>query len=76
MPGFDRPDPLEIADRAVHPARFPTERLGKPRFACTLDALKERWGSCGCFDVKNVTTAAPEPAAEEPLAAAAAGLAG
>ena len=30
MPGFDRPDPLEIADGAVHPARFPSERLGKP----------------------------------------------
>jgi FAD-linked sulfhydryl oxidase len=25
-------------------------RLGKPEFTCTLDALKERWGSCGCFD--------------------------
>jgi hypothetical protein len=25
-------------------------RLGKPQFPCTLDALKERWGECGCFD--------------------------
>jgi hypothetical protein len=28
------------------------ERLSKPLFTCTLDALKERWGSCGCFDDK------------------------
>lgn len=31
-------------------------RLSKPIFSCTLDALKERWGKCGCFDVNNVTT--------------------
>jgi len=30
-------------------------RLGKPRFECSLEALKERWGSCGCFDEKNGT---------------------
>ena len=33
-------------------------RLGKPRFECSLEALKERWGSCGCFDEKNGTEAA------------------
>ena len=38
-------------------------RLGKPRFECSLDALKERWGSCGCFDVKNATEAGPPQAA-------------
>lgn len=26
------------------------ERLGKPSFECTLENLKERYGSCGCFD--------------------------
>lgn len=31
------------------------ERLGKPIFPCTLDALKEKWGSCGCFDASNTT---------------------
>jgi len=31
-------------------------RLGKPLFACELDAIKERWGSCGCF---GNATAAP-----------------
>lgn len=25
-------------------------RLRKPVFPCELDALKEKWGSCGCFD--------------------------
>ncbi len=25
------------------------ERLGKPLFPCELEAIKERWGSCGCF---------------------------
>jgi hypothetical protein len=27
-------------------------RLHKPEFPCTLDALRERWGDCGCFDAK------------------------
>ena len=31
--------------------------LGKPSFTCTLDAIKERWGSCGCF--ANATAAPP-----------------
>lgn len=26
------------------------ERLGKPAFPCTIEALSERWGSCGCFE--------------------------
>lgn len=30
-------------------------RLMKPEFPCTLEALKERWGSCGCFDGANAT---------------------
>jgi FAD-linked sulfhydryl oxidase len=25
-------------------------RLAKPQFPCELDALKDRWGACGCFD--------------------------
>jgi FAD-linked sulfhydryl oxidase len=33
-------------------------RLGKPLFPCELDALKDRWGSCGCFDANNATQAA------------------
>ena len=40
--------------------------LGKPRFECSLEALKERWGSCGCFDVKNGTEAAAAQAAAAP----------
>lgn len=32
------------------------ERLNKPLFPCNLDALKERWGSCGCFDNATSTT--------------------
>ena len=32
------------------------QRLLKPLFSCTLDALKERWGKCGCFDDNNITT--------------------
>jgi FAD-linked sulfhydryl oxidase len=43
-------------------------RLGKPRFECSLEALKERWGSCGCFDVKNGTEAAAAEAAAAPPA--------
>jgi hypothetical protein len=31
------------------------ERLKKPIFPCTLDALKEKWVSCGCFDASNTT---------------------
>jgi hypothetical protein len=34
------------------------ERLGKAQFSCELDALKERWGSCGCFDPPNATSSA------------------
>jgi FAD-linked sulfhydryl oxidase len=30
-------------------------RLDKPIFPCTLDALKEKWGSCGCFDNSTTT---------------------
>lgn len=30
-------------------------RLGKPLFDCSLDSLKEKYGSCGCFG--NTTTA-------------------
>jgi hypothetical protein len=30
-------------------------RLAKPLFPCTLDAIKERWGKCGCFDQPNAT---------------------
>jgi len=32
-------------------------RLKKPLFPCTLDALKERWGKCGCFDIPGNETA-------------------
>ena len=32
------------------------QRLSKPIFTCTLDALKERWGKCGCFDINNETS--------------------
>jgi hypothetical protein len=35
------------------------ERLKKPAFPCTLDALAERWGSCGCFG--NATAAEASP---------------
>lgn len=35
-------------------------RLRKPVFPCELDALKEKWGSCGCFD--NVTAMPALPA--------------
>jgi hypothetical protein len=43
------------------------ERLGKPEFSCELDSLKERWGSCGCFDPPNATSssAAGEGGAEK-----------
>jgi FAD-linked sulfhydryl oxidase len=34
-------------------------RLGKTEFPCTLDALKQAYGKCGCFDdpVANATAA-------------------
>jgi hypothetical protein len=32
------------------------QRLSKPEFACTIEALAERWGSCGCFDLPNATS--------------------
>jgi hypothetical protein len=39
-------------------------RLRKPLFPCTLEALKDKYGKCGCFD-------APAPAANESAVAAA-----
>ena len=35
------------------------EKLGKPLFSCTIEALAEKWGSCGCFDLpgKNASSA-------------------
>ena len=46
------------------------ERLRKPQFPCTLEALKERWGKCGCFDPPpNGTEAAGVEAAPAPAAA-------
>jgi hypothetical protein len=33
------------------------QRLNKPAFPCTLEALGERWGECGCFG--NATDATP-----------------
>ena len=49
------------------------ERLNKPQFPCTLDALKERWGNCGCFDPpanSSSVTIAKAPAAAPAAAAA------
>jgi hypothetical protein len=48
------------------------DRLGKPAFPCTLDALKERWGKCGCFDPPSNATDATGAGA--PVVAAAARL--
>jgi FAD-linked sulfhydryl oxidase len=40
-------------------------RLGKAEFPCTLEALKDRWGSCGCFDAAANATAAGDGAGPE-----------
>jgi hypothetical protein len=37
-------------------------RLAKPQFACELAALKDRWGSCGCFGDADNSTAPAVPA--------------
>lgn len=34
------------------------DRLHKPQFPCTLDALKEKYGKCGCFDPPGNSTSA------------------
>jgi hypothetical protein len=44
------------------------ERLGKPAFPCTLEALKERWGSCGCFDAEGEGNSTAAAAAAAPAA--------
>ena len=36
------------------------KNIGKPVFPCTLDALKERWGKCGCFDMPTNSTTATD----------------
>jgi FAD-linked sulfhydryl oxidase len=33
------------------------KRLGKAVFSCTIEAITERWGECGCFDKEEKPTA-------------------
>lgn len=42
-------------------------RLGKPQFQCTLEALKERYGSCGCFDNEEEKEEGEEGSSSTPL---------